>query len=146
MKKILTIFILMLSFIAFITPITLADKNLWKNWSNNCSGYDFDKNWNIWEQLDKCLKGVELVDWTDVSIEWWFWVQIKKWTNNIWLYLWVLAVWSIIFGWFMMTMSAWEEEKVKKWKDVIKWWIIWFLWVVWASAVINLIVKIMYSI
>jgi len=146
MKKILTIFILILSLIAAITPITLADKNFWKNWSNNCSGYDFDKNWNIWDQLDKCLKWVELVDWTDVSIESWFWAQIKKWTTNIGLFLWVFAVGSIIFGWFMMTMSAWEEEKIKKWKDVIKWWIIWFLWVVWASAVINLIVKIMYSI
>jgi hypothetical protein len=62
------------------------------------------------------------------------------------LFLWVLAVGTIVYGAFLLTLSAWEDEKVKKAKDIIKWGIIWFLGVISASGIIFLIVNIMYSI
>jgi hypothetical protein len=45
-----------------------------------------------------------------------------------------------------MTLSAWEDEKIKKAKDVIKWWIIGFIWVISASWIILFVVNLMYSI
>lgn len=100
----------------------------------------------VWQALDNCLNGSKLVGWTDSWIDgMWVSVKIKNWVNNISLYLLIFAVWSIVYGGLMMTLSAWEEEKIKKAKDIVKWWIVWFLWLISASAIISLIVKIMYS-
>ena len=103
-------------------------------------------DWDIWWSLDSCLNDSNLVNWFDTEIDWWFLIQIKDWTNNISLYLWILAVWSIVFWSLMLTLSTWEEDKVKKAKDIIKWGIIWFIWLISITAIVNLIVKIMYSI
>jgi len=144
MKKILVTFLLVLSF--FATNLDTTNAAIWNNWSTKCWNYDFDDdNANVWDALDKCLSNSELVKWTDVDVKWWFWDQIKRWTENISLYLWVLAVASIVIWALMLTLSAWEEEKIKKAKDVIKWWIIWFLGIVVASTIITLIIKIVYS-
>jgi hypothetical protein len=117
-------------------------------YSGNCN-YDFD-SWStdIWKSLDECLNGSNLVNWNNVTIDWawWFEIKIKNWVYNLSIYLWVFAVWSIVYWSLRMTLSAWEDEKIKKSKDIIKWWIIWFIWLVSVSAVINLVVKIMYSI
>jgi len=137
MKKVLITLLITLISLSFIWSVNAAD----------CR-YNFDvENANIWDALDNCLEWVKLVTakW-EMKIEGKFWNQIKSWTNNIALYLWVFAVWSIVFGGLMMTISVWEEEKIKKAKDIVKWWIIWFLWIIFASAIINLVVKIMYSI
>ncbi len=101
---------------------------------------------DIKSSLDSCLSTSTLVNWGNAKVSEWFLVQIKKWVNNISIFLWVLAVGSIVFGAFMLTISTWEDEKIKKAKDIVKWWIIWFLWIIFASAIVNLIVKIMYSI
>jgi hypothetical protein len=117
------------------------------SFADDCS-FDVDsKNGgSISSALNKCLDWVDLVNVSDAKVDGNFWTQIKSWTNNIALYLWIFAVWSIVFGGLMMTLSAWEEEKIKKAKDIVKWWIIWFIWLITASAIINLVVKIMYSI
>ncbi len=146
MKKILIVLLISLSLFSISANITSAYNNLWANWYKLCSEYNFeDNNANVWDALDKCLWNAELVKWEDVSIDWWFWDQIKRWTQNISLYLWVFAVASIVIGALMLTISAWEEEKIKKAKDVVKWGIIWFLGIVVASTIITLIIKIVYS-
>lgn len=139
MKKLLLLIIFIFSAFTLYTFPTYSALN-------KCD-YDVDK-WiiEVWTQLDNCLNWSKLVSSTDVKINWWFWIKIKTWTNNIALYLWILAVWSIVFGSLMMTLSAWEDEKIKKAKDVIKWGIIWFLWIISASWIITIIVKLMYSI
>ena len=137
MKKIL---IILLSFIILFFSFTNSFTN-----STNCNP---DLNWdfNIWEQLNNCLKDTKLVNWKDSEIsKWWFWGIITNWTNNIALYLWILSVFSIVYWALIMTISGWEDEKITKAKDIIKWWLIWFIWIISASAVINLLVKIIYS-
>jgi len=109
---------------------------------------DNEIDWlSVKDALDWCLAWSALVDWTEVRIDWnwWFWKKIKNWINNIAIYLWVFAVWSIVLWGLMMTLSSWEDEKIKKAKDIIKWWIIWFIWLISVSAIINLIIKIIYS-
>ncbi len=135
MKKLLVLFILMLSVFAFVLPEAFSA----------CTYTDWQ---DIWTALDWCLWNSDLVNWESVKVKaWgWFWVQVQQWTKNIALYLWVFAVWSVVIGALMLTLSAWEEEKVKKAKDVVKWGLIWFIWIISASAIISLVVRIMYSI
>lgn len=112
---------------------------------SNCT---FNLGSNVWNSLDSCLNASNLVDGSNTKI-WWtgdFINTIKGWVHNISLYLWVLAVWSIAYWSLMLTLSAWEEEKVNKAKDIIKWWLIWFIWLISITAIVNLVVKIMYSI
>lgn len=108
---------------------------------------DINAEFEVWQALDDCLKWSKLVNWANADINAWWGVanKIKIWVDNIALYLWIFAVWSIVYWWLMMTLSAWEDEKIKKAKDIVKWGIIWFLWLISASAIISLVVKIMYS-
>lgn len=108
----------------------------------NCDYND----WTISSELKDCLIGSPLVGSEAKIIGWdWFQQTINTWTKNISLYLWIWAVLWIVYGSFMLTVSAWEDEKINKAKDIIKWSIIWFLWLISASFIINLIVRVIYS-
>lgn len=134
MKKILIILFLI---ITFLLPIWVY--SAWCNiWADDIT--------NIWDSLDACLSDSKLVSWEDGSIETWLSAKINSWVKNIWIVLWLLAVWSIVYGSLLMTLSTWEDEKIKKAKDVIKWWIIGFIWLISVSGIILLVVNIMYSI
>ena len=135
MKKILIVLLITLSIWMFLVPDTFS----------TCTYTD---GADVWKALDKCLSNSDLVDWKNVEVKAWggFQNQIQTWTKNIALYLWVFAVWSIVLGGLMLTLSAGEEEKIKKAKDIVKWWIIWFLWIITASAIISIVVRIIYSI
>jgi len=136
MKKILIVLLITLSIWMFLVPDTFSATCTYTDWTD------------VWKALDNCLSNSDLVDWKNVKVKAWGWFQnqIQAWTKNIALYLWVFAVWSIVLGGLMLTLSAWEEEKVKKAKDIVKWWIIWFLWIITASAIISIVVRIIYSI
>ncbi len=140
MKNLIVILLSIITIFSFFW-ISVSAVNTECNTILNLSG-----SVDIKSSLDNCLSTSTLVNWGNAKVSEWFWVQIKKWVNNISIFLWVLAVGSIVFGAFMLTISTWEDEKIKKAKDIVKWWIIWFLWIIFASAIINLIVKIMYSI
>jgi len=139
MKKILTILILI---ITLILPIWV-----YSAWCEvSVDAFNKDSGTNIWTELDGCLAGSSLVDWSDAKIDTWVKTLINSWVKNLSIVLWLLAVWSIVYGSLLMTLSTWEDEKIKKAKDVIKWWIIGFLWLISASSIIILVVNIMYSI
>lgn len=117
---------------------------------NSVSAWDcvYDPTVNTWpltEELSKCLSDSKLVN-SDAKITGWFKTSIKKWIDNISLFLWIWAVLWIVYGSFMMTISAWEDEKVNKAKDIIKWSIIGFIWLITASLIINVLVRVIYSI
>lgn len=135
MKKIL------LLIVSFLITLLFLNISFW----NNCS-YNFDDSNDVWGQIDECLNWSYQISWNDVKLDGGFATQIQKWVNNISLYLWILAVWAIVYWALNMTLSAWEEEKIKKSKDIIKWWIIGFIWLISITAIITLIIKIMYSI
>lgn len=132
MKKIILIFVFIFSL--------FASFNVY--WS--CS-YDENDSTSIVDNLNDCLSWTDLVNAWNAKIEDWFWDYIKTWTNNIALYLWVFAVFAIVFGSIMLTISAWEDEKISKAKNIIKWWILGFLAVISASFIINLIIRIVYN-
>jgi hypothetical protein len=97
------------------------------------------------ETINKWSNELTINTWWDLIISWGFAEVIKKWTKNISIYLWTFAVFWIVYWWFSLTISAWEDEKVTKAKNILKWAIIWFLLIITTSLIINLIVNLMYS-
>lgn len=126
MKKIIITFIfLVFSFFIFSTTFS---------W--DCSNLD----------IKSCLNGTKLVwAWEDLKLESWFKDKIIKWTQNIALYLGIASVFAIVLSALMMTISAWEDEKVSKAKNIFKWAIFWLLWIILASTIITLVVKFIYD-
>lgn len=94
--------------------------------------------------LKDCVdpSGNNLVEW-DMGVTWWFKTKISSWIDGLTWILWLFAVFAIVYGSFLLVIWIWEEEKIKKWKDVIKWWIIWFLWIVSAWALIRVVVGVL---
>lgn len=143
MKKILSLFIGIFIVLSSITIVS----------ADNCK-YKLDSDWNIitaWTEkwvawlLWECLKWSWVVEVEGkATIEDGFKVKINKWTNNIALFLGLLSIWAVIYGWLMMTLSAGEDEKIKKAKDIVKWSLVWLLWVILATTIVTLIINIIY--
>ncbi len=102
---------------------------------------------DIGQALDNCLDDTSLVDASgNMNIEAGVKNKIIEWTQALAAFFWLLAVGSIVYWWFLMTISGWEDERVKKGKDVIKWGLIWFLALVFTSAIIRIVVEFIFSV
>ena len=101
---------------------------------------------SIASELDNCLSWSDLVNPGDGLIESGIKNKVVYWTTQLAGLLWLLAVWAIVYGWLMMTISWGEDEKIKKWKDIVKWSMLWFLALIVASWVVRLIVEVMFSV
>jgi hypothetical protein len=55
-----------------------------------------------------------------------------------------LAVWSIAYGSMVIVTSVWADDKITKWRNIIKWSLVWFLILVSAAWLIKLIIYVMY--
>lgn len=134
MKKILSI----LLFLFFLFSFDLVF------WAKDC---EYSSGSSISDNLDYCLNNSELVKWWDDAQIWsWFDWFVKKITNSVSLFLSILSVFGIVYGSAMLVFSAWEDEKINKAKTTVKWSIIWFLAIILASTIINILVKVIYSI
>lgn len=56
----------------------------------------------------------------------------------------VLAVWWIVYAAIMLTTAYWDDGKVKKWKDAIKFSVIGFLVVIISQQLVNAIINLIY--
>ncbi len=133
MKKLVLVVLLFVSLFWFVDFVsaTWCDFNTW---------------WNIQSSLKWCLSDTALVNPNgDVKLESWVINKVNNITKIIATILSLWAILWIIYGSFLMVVSAWEDEKIKKAKDVIKWSILWFLWVVLASSLIALTINLIYS-
>ena len=109
----------------------------------NCQYKEWDTS--ISQNLDECLKGSQLVAWWNAVIEDGFKKRVNTWVNAISLFLWVCAVWAIVFGAMRLTLSAGDDGKVEKAKDIIKRALIGFIGLISASAIIKLVISVMYG-
>ena len=138
-KKILLLITLFLSF--FIVW------NIWVS-ATDCSLEDVD-DFNVWKFLDDCKpsKVVWNSTWTGYEIDRdsSFWGMIAWWIQNISFILWIFAVWAIVYSWFLLQISFWEDEKIKKAKDIFKWSLIWFIGLISINAIIYLVITIIYE-
>lgn len=88
-----------------------------------------------------------------------FWVdkldpRLKVWWNDLiftlnnimWYIIWLfyfIAVAFWIYWWFMILTSWWEEDKVKKWKNIVLYVVYWLIVIFLASQLINWVIDIM---
>ncbi len=128
-----------------ITAIFCSNTLVSANCSYNKSNED---SWDTATNLMGCLewwKSKLVEPEIDALAESWFKKQIVGWVKNIAWFLWLIAVSALVYAGFMMAISTWEEDKIKKAKDIVKWTLLWFLWVVTAGSIISIIVNFMYS-
>ena len=117
--------------------------------SNNYWKCSFDNNSDVMWALENCIwdwKTDLVKTWSDLNVETWFKKKLTEWTTKIATFLALWAIFSIALGALKMVLSWWEEEKIKKAKDIVKWWILGLLWVVSAGFLISVVVKLVYSI
>lgn len=113
------------------------------NYSN--AACDYSPSWDVTDLVGACMKDTKVIQVESTGlIEDWFKIKIQKWTNNIALFLALLSVGSVIYGGLMMTLSVWEDEKIKKAKDIVKWALVWFLGVVLATTIVTLVINVIY--
>ncbi|MDD2907851.1 MAG: pilin [Candidatus Gracilibacteria bacterium] len=135
MKKIIIAFLILIFSLLNLSVVLAAD----------CT-YDPLTNSSITDSLNNCLSGSTLVGSEATIINGdGFKITINNWVKNLSLFLGIGAVLGIVYGAFMLTISAGEDEKVNKAKDIIKWSIIGFLGLITASFIINLLVRVIYS-
>ena len=134
LKKIILLFsLILISFSSY--DLTFSACNY--NWWNVMSALE----WCVWDWT------TDLVEtWDNLEVADWFKTKITDWTTKIATFLALWAIFSIAFGSLKMVLSRWEEEGIKKAKDIIKWWIIWLLAIVSAGFIISVVVKLIYSV
>ena len=67
------------------------------------------------------------------SAEW----AIQTLISRFLMFLWVIAVWFIIYAGFLILTAGWDEEKVKKWKTIIIQAVIWIIVIFLAYSIVN---------
>lgn len=139
LKKIVLFLIFILSFINILETQAISISVWW--WSSWC-------RYSEWASLSSFLnwcKPNTVVWWSDMKVERWFKDKINKWIKNISLVLWVLAVWALVYAWLIMQFSGWEDEKIKKGKNIIKWTLIWFILLISASGIVYIVINVMFG-
>ena len=111
-------------------------------WATNCDYW----GGSIASELEGCLSGTDLVNPGDGLIESWVKNKLLAWTSAIWGFLGLLAVWAIVYGAFMMTVSLWDDERIKKGKDIVKWSLIGFLALISAGSILRLVTELIFSV
>lgn len=71
---------------------------------------------------------------------------VNNWLKNISVVLWILAVSSYVYAWFLMQIAAGSDEDVEKAKNIIKWTSVWFIGMISAGGIIYIVINLMYSI
>ena len=96
--------------------------------------------------LEGCLNDTSLVNSWSLEASDWFKKFILNLIKIIAGFFALLAVWALVYGALMLTLSAWEDEKIKKAKDIVKWALIWFLAIISSGALITIIIEVFYSV
>ena len=135
MKKLLFLFTIIISIFSFSNSVLSYSTNCVYSESGSISGF-----------LDDC-KPDSLV-WDKIP---WYWVEtwLKKIVtdkiSDISVILWLLAVAMIVYAGMLMQFSAWDDSKVKKAKDLIKWTLIWVIFLISAWWIVYIVINLMYS-
>jgi hypothetical protein len=105
-------------------------------------------SYSEWVSLSSFLNGCKpksLVWWSDMKVELWFKKKVNNWIKNISLVLWIIAIWALVYSWLLMQFSGWEDEKIKKWKNIFKWTIIWFFLLISSSWIIYVVINVIFG-
>ena len=111
--------------------------------ASSCS---FTDNPDVAGMIDKCIDDTTVVQIDDAAVDSneGFKGIIINWVQNISIILAFLAVLYFVVGAIELILSAWNEEKLKKGKDIMKWAALWFLAIVSAWSIITLLIRYFY--
>ena len=131
MKKILLSIIALLSFFVIQNTYAWCTYTEWQSISNF---------------LDACKPSSLVWDTTTT----WYWVETwlrKTAINMLWnvsTIIWLFAVIMIAYAWMLMQFSSWDDSKVKKAKDLIKWNLIWIVVLISAWWIVYIVINLVY--
>lgn len=77
----------------------------------------------------------DTIIWTDANL----YTTIQNWVTFFIGFLYFVAVVFWLWGWFNILTSSWDEEKVKKWKNIIIYAVIWIIIIFLASSIIDFV-------
>lgn len=76
----------------------------------------------------------------------WGWDDLVKTSDNLLGYIiglfYFIAVVFWIYWWFTILVSWWDEEKVKKWKNIVIYMVIWLIVIFLASQIVNWVIDV----
>jgi len=130
MRKIITLFIIFITIFASFWTINTYATLVGGSETAKINYCDWEPCWLMaWvDMVKKWIKGVP-VEWkASDHIQW-----IVKYL--LW-YITLIAVIFIIYAWFKILISSWDEEKIKSSKKIIIYVIVWILviWFAWSIA------------
>jgi len=134
--KIILLFILLIFSFWFNTNSIFAD--FWSDTFNNSNdnSIPYCQEGECWiEQWIKDLKNIQDIE-TDRKAS----VYIQDIVINVLWYLYLIWVILIIYAWFLILTSTWDEEKIKKWKNIIIFTVIWIIVIYLASPIIKFVI------
>lgn len=157
MKKAFLLFLLIILSVINYTSLfatTSATANCWT-----------DTNADLTDMLNACQPDNTLeaknktgkwwfLGWliTVTTYSWW-WYEVKDAkqkmitiTTNLVILASILAIWWIVYSWIMFTTAYWDDGKIKKAKDAVKWSLIWFLVALAAQQLVNAIINLIYKV
>lgn len=112
--------------------------------TTSTTGCKYNEQSDLSGFLDGC-KPKTVVWGTNMRVDGWFKSKINQWIANISLVLWVAAVGALVYAALLLQFANWEDEKIKKAKDIIKWTMIWFLLLISASGFIYVVINVMFG-
>jgi len=71
------------------------------------------------------------------------WSALQTYVNYIMTFLYLIAVFFALWGWFLILTAAWDDEKVTKWKTILIQWGIWLLVIFLAWSIVKWILSIL---
>jgi len=71
------------------------------------------------------------------------WEALQTYVNFIMTFLYLIAVFFALWGWFLILTAAWDDEKVSKWKTILIQWGIWLLVIFLAWSIVKWILSIL---
>lgn len=84
--------------------------------------------------------------WNDAPINqglvwttWNFYTTVQTWISFFIWFLYFIAVVFGLWGWFNILTSSWDEWKVKKWKSIIIYAVIWIVVIFLSSSIVSFV-------
>lgn len=82
------------------------------------------------------------------DLQWWWTDLVQTWTNIVTYLIWLMYLIAIVFWiywWFVIITSGWADDKVKKWKKIILFVVVWLAVTLLSSVIVNWTISTMSS-
>lgn len=155
MKKILLIILLFITWLQLFGWVAFAANSCWDK-ANNPNSSDLPSmlkecqpdNTLEWKNKKELLNLWGLITISTSSNEWYDLENVKTklltTQEKLVLLASLLAIWGLVYAWIMFTTAYWDDAKHKKWKEAIKWSIIWFIVAIISLQLINATINFIY--